>query len=370
MRLLTETRPGTGVVALELFVDAGLLREAKPGLAYLTGRMLEEGTTRRSAEAMAEAIEDVGGALEVGSTGASLRVRAEDLKLAIEWLADLAIRPRFPSEAFTWTRRKTAAELQSDRDDSAFRADLLFRGLVYGDHPYSRDPRGSSKGLAQLAIEDVADHHRRYFKPDNAFLVAVGDFDPKRLQALVKDYFGDWSGTRSVFPNVPEPVRSSRPKVRRVAYPGEQVHVLLGHLGITRGDPDFEAMAIADHILGSGPGFTDRLSRVIRDELGLAYSVGGGMTDSADIEPGLFRIYLGTDPEDADRAIAAAMEQVRILHAGDFSDEEVKRARQYLAAPGSSTTRPSSSEPSGSWSSNGGGYPSTSLSNGPSGSPG
>ena len=99
MRLLTERRPGTGVVALEFFIDAGLLRESKPGLAYLTGRMLEEGTTNRSAEAMAEAIEDVGGALEVSSTGASLRVRAEDLPMAIEWLADLAIRPSFPAES-------------------------------------------------------------------------------------------------------------------------------------------------------------------------------------------------------------------------------------------------------------------------------
>ena len=57
---------------------------------------------------------------------------------------------------------------------------------------------------------------------------------------------------------------------------------------------------MADHILGSGPGFTDRLSRVIRDELGLAYSVGGGMTDSADIEAGMFRIYAGTGPDEAD----------------------------------------------------------------------
>ncbi len=50
LRLITERRPGTGIVALELFVDAGLLREAKPGVAYLTGRLLEEGTPTRSAE--------------------------------------------------------------------------------------------------------------------------------------------------------------------------------------------------------------------------------------------------------------------------------------------------------------------------------
>ena len=331
MRVLMEPRPGTGVVAIELFVDAGLLREAKPGLAHLAGRMLEEGTAGRSAEEMAEAIEDIGGALEVGATGASLRVRAEDLPMAVEWLADLAIRPAFPADAFTWTRRKVAAELQSDRDDPAFRADLIFRGLVYGDHPYARDPRGAAKDIGRLSREDVLDHHRRYFAPANAFLVAVGDFDPKKLLTAVKGRFGDWSSIAEAPPATPRVIRGHRPKVRRVATAGEQVHILLGHLGIPRNHPDFDALAVADHILGSGPGFTDRLSRVIRDELGLAYSVGGGMTDSADIEPGLFRIYLGTGPDEADLAVAAALEQVRILHEGQFSDDEVHRARQYLA---------------------------------------
>ncbi len=331
MRLLTEYRPGTGVVALELFVDSGLLREAKPGLAYLTGRMLEEGASGRSAEAMAESIEDVGGTWVVSSTGASLQVRAEDLPMAIEWLADLTIRPSLPVDAFNWARRKVAAELQSDRDDPAFRADLIFRGLVFGEHPYSRDPRGTAREIGKLTHDDVVDHHNRYFSPSNCFLVAVGDFDSKKLSSLVKAGFGKWDAVGAPPPPLPRLVRSARPRVRRIAYPGEQVHVLLGHLGIARNHPDFEAMAVADHILGSGPGFTDRLSQVIRDEMGLAYSVGGGMTDSAEVEPGAFRIYLGTGPDEADRAIAAALEQVRIIHEGGFSDDEVDRARQYLA---------------------------------------
>ena len=137
-----------------------------PGLAYPDGSDARGGHGHRSAEEIAEAIEDIGGAMEVGSTGASLRVRAEDLPLAIEWLADLAIRPTFPAEALTWARRKTAAELQSDRDDPAFRADLIFRGLVYGDHPYARDPRGAAREIARLTRDDVIDHHRRYFTPE------------------------------------------------------------------------------------------------------------------------------------------------------------------------------------------------------------
>ena len=332
MTVVGEVRPEAGIVALELFVDAGMIREARPGIAALTGRLLEEGTTRRSAEAMAEAIEDVGGAFDVGSTGASLRVRSEDLALAVEWLADLAIRPKLPADGFAWLRRKLAAELQSDRDDPAFRADLLFRGLIYGDHPYGRDARGTARDLSRLTLDDAVAHHRRHFRPDRTLLAAAGDFDPGRLTRLVDKHFGPWAaGTAEPIPDLPRLVRGSRPRSRRVAARGEQVHILLGHLGVPRNHPDFDALTVLDHILGSGPGFTDRLSRVIRDELGLAYSVGGGMTDSADRESGLFRVSIGTGPAEADRALAAALEQIRLVHRGEFEDDEVARACRYLA---------------------------------------
>src|SRR5206468_8633664 len=69
----------------------------------------------------------------------------------------------------------------------------------------------------------------------------------------------------------------------------------------------------------------------LRDELGLAYSVGGGITDSADLHPGVFRLYVGTGPDQAGRAVAAATEQVVAMHRGEFGDDEVDRARRYLA---------------------------------------
>ena len=331
MRLLTERRAGEGVVALELFVDAGQEREAKPGLAYLTGRLLEEGTETRSADELASAVEDAGGSLEVGPTGATLRVRAEDLVQAVEWLADLAIRPSFPDESVRWLKRRVAAEYQSDRDDPAFLAEALFRSLIYGDHPLGRDPRGAARDVGRLTRDDIVAHHAGRFAPENSFLVAVGDFDPKALERLVKRHFGPWSAKSVPPPPLPKLVRSARPRVRRVPRPGEQVHLLIGHLGVARTHRDYDALTILDHILGTGPGFTDRLSRVIRDELGLAYSVGGGMTDSADRLPGLFRIYVGTGSDEADRATAAVQEQVRAMHAGDFSDAEVEAARRYLA---------------------------------------
>ena len=106
---------------------------------------------------------------------------------------------------------------------------------------------------------------------------------------------------------------------------------MLGHLGIARNHPDYDALVVLDHIFGSGPGFCDRLGRIVRDELGLVYAIGGGMTDSADVVPGLFRVYAGTMPEEAERVVGTITEQIRAMHAGAFSDDEVDRARRYLA---------------------------------------
>jgi len=331
LRLIFDATPGTGVVALELWADAGLLREAKPGLACLTGRLLEEGTTTRTAQELAQEIEDVGGSLEVGSTGCSMRICSEDLALALELLADVTIRPALPAEAVSWVARRIAAELRGDLEDPAFRTESSFRALIYGAHPLARDPRGGGREIARLTRRDAVAHHRRHFAPENTILVAAGDFDPRRLVSQVKACFGGWAqrdGPLPPFPPVPEP---GRPRIRRIHHRGEQVHIMLGHRGIARNHPDYDALAVLDYIFGSGPGFCDRLGRIVRDELGLVYAIGGGMTDSADVVPGLFRVYAGTMPQEAGRVVVTITEQIRAMHKGAFSDDEVDRARRYLA---------------------------------------
>jgi zinc protease len=330
LRLIHERRAGPGVVALELYVDAGLLREAKPGLAFLTGRSLEEGTSTRSARQLAEAIEDVGGTLESSATGSSVRVCREDLPLAVELLADVTMRPVFPEESLSWVAERITAELSGDLEDPSFRAELTFRNMVYATHPLARDPRGGVREISRLTRSDVVEHHRGHFLPENAVLVAVGDFDPRRLLRLVKAHFGAWAGRgkpRSPYPPV---AATGGPRIRRVHHAGEQTHIVMGHLGVARRHQDFDALVILDHIFGSGPGFSDRLGRIVRDELGLVYAIGGGMTDSADVVPGLFRVSAGTMPAQADRVISTVIEQIRAMHAGAFSDDEVDRARRYL----------------------------------------
>ncbi|MDG3006971.1 M16 family metallopeptidase [Paludisphaera mucosa] len=331
LRVIHERRPGVGVAAVDFYVEGGWVREAAPGAAALTSRMLEEGSASRSAQDVAAAIEDVGGSLELSSAWSALRTRSEDLALGLEILADVARRPAFPPDALEWTKQRLVADLKADREDPAFRAEQEFRRLVYGDHPLGRDYRGGVRDLRRLTRDDVVAHHHRHFAPENAFLVVVGEFDPARLKRLVEAHLGDWKSNGATPPPWPQLPEVGRPRARRIDCPGEQVHIVLGHRGIARHDPDFDALLILDHILGTGPGFSDRLGRIVRDEMGLVYSIGGGATDSADVLPGLFRIYAGTMPEEADRVVAAVAEQIRAMHDGRFSDDEVDRVQRYLA---------------------------------------
>jgi len=331
LRVIHERRAGVGVAAVDFYVEGGWVREAVPGVAALTSRMLEEGSEGRSAQEVAAAIEDVGGSLELSAAWSALRARSEDLALGLEILADVARRPAFPAETLEWSKQRLIAELKGDLEDPAFRAEQEFRRLVYGDHPLGRDYRGGVKDLRRLTREDVLAHHRRHFAPENAFLVVVGEFDPAKLRRLAASAFGGWEPVGAPPPPWPPLPEVGPARSRRISCAGEQVHIVMGHRGISRHDPDFDALLILDHILGSGPGFSDRLGRIVRDEMGLVYSIGGGATDSADMLPGLFRIYAGTMPEEADRVVAAVAEQIRAMHDGHFGDEEVERVQRYLA---------------------------------------
>jgi zinc protease len=85
-----------------------------------------------------------------------------------------------------------------------------------------------------------------------------------------------------------------------------------------------------DHVLGTGPGFTNRISRKLRDELGLAYSVNANIHSSAGILPGMFTAYIGTSPEHVDTAVKGFLAEIHGLQATPPSPEELEVAKSYL----------------------------------------
>ena len=110
----------------------------------------------------------------------------------------------------------------------------------------------------------------------------------------------------------------------------EQLQFLMGHPGIRRKDPDYYKLLVMDYVLGTGPGFTDRLSSRLRDREGLAYTVTANICSSASEEPGLFTCYIGTEAKNLDRAKKEFLEELKRIRTEPPKDSEVDDVKKYL----------------------------------------
>src|SRR5207244_2620743 len=122
--------------------------------------------------------------------------------------------------------------------------------------------------------------------------------------------FGGWSARPIDFPTYPKPVRQTEKRQKFINMPAQQLNIYLGHLGVTRTNPDYYALQILDTILGGGAGFTARIPQRLRDELGLAYTTFASITMTAGIDPGRFIAFIGTSPENMKLATEGLVNEI------------------------------------------------------------
>jgi zinc protease len=331
LRVMVLPRHDLPEVAIRIWADAGRLREAKPGTGALAGACLDEGAAGRTGTQIAELLAGMGAHLGCGAGGVSARCLTANLERVLDVVADVAQRPAFPVEAIEQKRGELIAQIRAEDDDPAATGLRRLRSEVYGTHPFARRAKGGEKELLALTRDDLVAHHRGLFVPSNAILAIVGDVETQVALDLVAERFGAWPGQETPAPELPE-LTVGAERVMHLEQDRDQLHVYLGHLGIRRDDPDYYPLLVADYVLGGGPGFTDRLSRTLRDEQGLAYSVYAHLARSADLEPGMFTAYIGTSPDARERAIAGLRHEIQRLASGDspVTDGELDDARSYI----------------------------------------
>jgi zinc protease len=331
--VLALRRPGSPAFALRAFVDAGPLvePEAKAGVARLVSELLLEGTASRTGPEMAEAIEFVGGSLDSLPDGLNGRVLSKDADLLLALAADAIRSPSFPADVFDRVKAQTLAAIAGEDDQPAIVARKRFKELVYGTHPLHRPSIGYRQTVEALTREDVLRHHAAYYRPRNAIVSVVGDESQEALVERVRRHFGGWADTGPARrPAIPAVSRQTAPRRDAVLVESAQAHLVLGHLGIRRSDPDYHTLLVMDHVLGVGAGFTDRLSRRIRDELGLAYEVHGTIAMPAGVEPGTFQVYIGTRHEKVDESLRETRALLDRFVAEGPTEDEARDAKAYL----------------------------------------
>ncbi len=321
------------IVVANAFVANVRLREpdAKAGVAALVGAMLEEGASGHTGEEIATLIEDTGGSLTLGSSGGSVKVLTPDTALGLGLLFDSLTRPTFPADAFDRVREQQLANLDEVETQPRNRAAAAFAKAVYGAHPYGRSVYGDKAIVAKLTPADCRAFHAAAFAPNATTVVVVGDFATADMVATITKLTAEWKPVASAAVAPPAPPVPDKPQTLILSDPtAAQTHVYLGHLGVTRADPDYYALVVMDNVLGTGPGFTDRLSANLRDRQGLAYTVTAQIGASAGEQPGTFQGYIGTFPEKYTWVRDGFRTEVNRIREEPATDAEVEDAKKYL----------------------------------------
>lgn len=332
LTLLAVQNPGVQTFAAVVSLDVRAADEPaeQPGLAHLVGECLDEGTRRHDALELAAAAERIGAMMEGNHRGGIVMCPAVAHKEATGLLHEMVLEPEFPGREVRRVQAEVLTEIKADEDDPRAVAARRFRKEIYGDHPLGRPTQGTLKSVARLKPKDLRAYHDQWFRPAGGYVAASGPDEPEKTLDRLEKAFGGFRKKAARHKTPPDVDLAAAGRDAHLPMPREQVHVFLGHLGIRRTHPDFYVLSVMDHVLGTGPGFTSRCSRKLRDEQGLCYAVSAGITASAGEEPGTFTAYIGTSPEHRQRAIDGFLEEIRRIRSEPVTAQELQDVKDYL----------------------------------------
>ncbi len=329
LRVVSEDMPQFETVSVGVWVDVGARYESAEinGVSHLLEHMAFKGTERRSALAIAEEIEAVGGHVNAYTsreqTAYYAKVMKEDVALAVYILADILQHSIFAEDELERERAVVIQEIAQAHDTPDDAVFDQFQETVYPDQPLGRSILGPAAQVADYSRQVLADYMARHYSAGRMVMVGAGRLDHDRLVELAAAAFDALPGE--------DPAGELKADYRggdsRIARDLEQSHLVLGFDGIAYGDADFYTVQLLSTLLGGG--MSSRLFQEIRERRGLAYAVFSFA--SSYMDGGVFGIYCGTGPDKLSELTPVIADELLKVCA-TVTPEEVERARAQLKA--------------------------------------
>jgi zinc protease len=251
-----------------------------PGLADTTASLMDEGTTTRTSEQIAQALDTMAATVSVtaneGSQIATVSGSAltDQLDPVLALAADVLLNPSFPAKELELYKGRARAALEEQRSDPDFLKQERYSKAIYGTHP------ASSMGVTRESLEKITRDalvafHKSNYVPDHTIIGVSGDITLAEARTKFEDALKGWTKTGKVRPGVEDPPDAGPLKVSLVNRPGSvQTGYLIGQQAINRVHPDYDAVQVMNTILGGSNG---RLFRELRESKGYTYGVYSGV---------------------------------------------------------------------------------------------
>jgi zinc protease len=311
--------------------NAAAVEASVPGLAGITASVLRTGTASRTSQEIEEALRGMGADLSSSSSAdtsaisfAGLTDHSEPL---LQLVAELASEATFPEAEFERERRQLIEGLRIERTTPGFLASERIRKVLFGTHPYATVAPTETQ-VESYRLPQLSNFYARNYRPANALLVLVGDFDAAQMQEKVQRSFGEWQGAAPVAAADPPLPEVHGRRVYLVHLPGAvQAQIVVGNLAITRRSPDWQRATLANAIYGGA--FNSRLVLNIREQKGYTYSPRS--TLHAMRRHGFFSVSAAVRDEVVAATLAEMFYELDRIRAVAVSEEELSDARNYLA---------------------------------------
>ena len=330
-RLIVVPQNEVPFATLNLVLPAGSVAdpEGREGTASFVAQLLERGTSRRSAEEFAEAVDFLGASFGASAsdewTTVTLAALSSTLDEGLVLLAEMVLEPAFADEELELLRTRSLSGLQVALSQASALASREFTRLLYGAHPYGRlETRASLEGITHA---DVLAFHDTWYRPEGALFVVAGAVDADAIAASLEQAFADWTpgGVPAVaFADAPT---RSRPEIVLVHKAGTvQAEVRVGHL-LPGGDFDeATALSVANQVLGGGA--SGRLFKVLREERGYTYGAYSNVSRAR--RASRLSASMAVRTEVAGEAIAELLDLVEQLREEPLPADELSDTQSYL----------------------------------------
>ena len=343
LELLLVERHSIPLVTVALAVRAGAVDdpEGLGGTAQMVTLLMDQGTESRQAREIAELLDRLGASIQKEADWddslVGITVLSDHIEQASELLADLVLNPAFRPEEVALQRQRTISALQIALQDPSYLADVVFNRALFRTGPYGHPLDGTRDTVPRITGEELRRFHRRHYRPSNAILVLVGDFQPGHGRRLAEKYFGSWkrkgnreqeagkSGESTEMTSEQTP-----PSGRRIIVvdlpDAVQTEIRVGNLAPHRASPDYAALEMSNEILaGTAP---DRLFEALRTREGLVYGVAGRL----DVRrtAGAWRIETATRTAGTLKTLRIILAEMKRMATRRVSRSEIELARSYL----------------------------------------
>ena len=320
------------VVAFNLVLQSGADQDpaGTPGIASLTGDLIDEGTKSMNSLEIAAKLEEIGVNFGVNASydGTSITIGglSKNLDKALAIYSDIICHPTFPEREVNRIRKQRMTQLKQQKDSPPAIANNVFGYLLYGsEHPYGNNPVGTEESLEKIKREDLIAYYDKHYRPNNGTLIVVGDVTMNDVKSRLETAFADWAPADVVNKPVPAPKLPDKMTVYLVDKPGAaQSEVRIGYPALARSTPDFFAVQLMNRMLGGQ--FTSRINLNIREKHGYTYGARSGFSFQKGAGP--FSASGGIVTNKTDSSLIEFMKELNLMRDKGMTADELEYSKK------------------------------------------